>query len=46
MSPNTIKAILSRTGLDESTSRLSRAFDLYSQQKAPVDVAIALGLKA
>lgn len=46
MSPNTTKAILSRAGLDESTSRLSRAFELYSQQKAPVDIAIALGLKA
>ena len=46
VSPNTIKAISNRVGLDESTSISSRAFELYVQQKAPVEVAIALNLEA
>ena len=46
VSPNTIKAISNRAGLDESTSISSRAFELYVQQKAPVEVAIALNLEA
>jgi hypothetical protein len=46
MSPNTIKAISSKAGLDESTSISSRAFELYAQQKTPLEVAIALNLKA
>ncbi len=46
VSPNTIKTISNRVGLDEFTSISSRAFELYVQQKTPVDVAIALNLKA
>ena len=46
VSPNTIKMIANRAGLDESTSISSRAFELYVQQKTPVDVAIALNLEA
>ena len=46
LSPNTIKAILNKAGLDESTSQSSRAFELFSQGKTPLDVAIALSLKA
>ena len=46
VSPNTIKAISNRAGLDESTSISSRTFELYVQQKTPVDVAIALNLEA
>ena len=30
VSPNTIKAVLNRAGLDESTSISSRAFELFS----------------
>lgn len=33
MSPNTIKAILSREGLDQSTSINSRAFELFQKEK-------------
>ena len=36
VSPNTIKAVLNRAGLDETTSISSRAFELYVQQKTPV----------
>ena len=46
VSPNTIKMIANRAGLDESTSISSRAFELYVQQKTPVEVAIALNLEA
>ena len=46
VSPNTIKAIANKAGLDESTSISSRAFELYVQQKTPIDVAIALNLEA
>src|ERR687898_2461686 len=46
VSPNTIKAISNRAGLDETTSISSRAFELYVQQKTPVEVAIALNLEA
>jgi predicted transcriptional regulator len=46
VSPNTIKAILNRAGLDQTTSISSRVFELYSQDKTPLEVAIALGLKA
>jgi hypothetical protein len=46
VSPNTIKAIANRAGLDETTSISSRAFELYVQQKSPIDVAIALNLEA
>jgi len=44
VSPNTIKAVLNRAGLDQTTSITSRAFELYSQDKTPLEVAIALGL--
>jgi len=46
VSPNTIKAVLNRAGLDQTTSISSRVFELYSQDKTPLEVAIALGLKA
>ena len=46
VSPNTIKAIANKAGLDESTSISSRAFELYVQQKTPIEVAIALNLEA
>ena len=45
VSPNTIKAISNRGGLDEVTSISSRAFEFYVQQKTPVEVAIALNLE-
>ena len=45
-SPNTIKMLANRAGLDESTSISSRAFELYVQQKTPVEVAIKLNLEA
>lgn len=46
MSPNSIKAVLNKAGLDQNTSISSRVFELYSQQKNPLQVAIILGLKA
>ena len=46
VSPNTIKAILNKAGLDQTTSISSRVFELYSQDKTPLEVAIALGLDA
>ena len=46
VSPNTIKMLANRAGLDESTSISSRAFELYVQQKTPVQVAITLNLEA
>ena len=46
VSPNTIKMLANRAGLDESTSISSRAFELFSQQKSPLEVAITLGLKS
>jgi uncharacterized protein YerC len=46
VSPNTIKAIANKSGLGESTSISSRAFELYVQQKTPVEVAITLNLEA
>ena len=46
VSPNTIKAVLNRAGLDQTTSISSRVFELYSQDKTPLDVAITLGLKS
>jgi hypothetical protein len=46
VSPNTIKMLANRAGLDESTSISSRAFELYVQRKTPVEVAIALNLEA
>ena len=46
VSPNTIKAILNKAGLDQNTSISSRVFEPYSQQKTPLQVAITLGLKS
>jgi hypothetical protein len=46
VSPNTIKAIANKSGLDESTSISSRAFEFYVEQKTPVEVAIMLNLEA
>jgi lambda repressor-like predicted transcriptional regulator len=46
VSPNTIKAVLNKAGLNESTSISSRAFELYVQQKTPVEVAITLNIEA
>ena len=46
VSPNTIKMLANRAGLDETTSISSRAFELYVQQRTPVQVAIALNLEA
>jgi predicted transcriptional regulator len=46
VSPNTIKAIVNKAGLDQMTSISSRVFELYSQQKTPLQVAITLGLKS
>jgi predicted transcriptional regulator len=46
MSPNTIKTILGRAGLDESTSLSSRAFELFFDGKNPLEVAIKLNLEA
>lgn len=46
VSPNTIKAISNKAGLDQTASISSRAFELYVQQKTPLEVAIALNLEA
>ena len=46
MSPNTIKSTLNRAGLDQSTCPSSRAFELFSEGKTPLQVAIALNLEA
>jgi predicted transcriptional regulator len=46
VSPNTIKAIVNKAGLDQMTSISSRAFELYVKQKTPLEVAIALNLEA
>src|ERR687892_2848963 len=46
VSPNTIKAVLSKSGLDESTSISSRAFELFLEGKTPLQVAITLNLEA
>jgi hypothetical protein len=46
VSPNTIKAVLNKAGLDQNTSISSRAFELYVKQRNPLQVAIELDLKA
>src|SRR5918994_765450 len=46
VSPNTIKAVLSKSGLDETTSIHSRAFELFAEGKTPLQVAITLNLEA
>ena len=47
VSPNTIKAVLNKAGLDQNTSIASRVFEFYSQQKtpSPLEAAIKLGLE-
>jgi predicted transcriptional regulator len=45
VSPNTIKAVLNRAGLDESTTIHSRAFELFSEGKTPLQVVITLNLE-
>jgi hypothetical protein len=46
VSPNTIKKLANRAGLDETTSISSRAYELYVQQKTPLEVAIELNIEA
>ena len=46
VSPNTIKAIANKAGLSEFTSESSRAFELFSEGKTPLQVAITLNLEA
>ena len=46
VSPNTVKAVANKMGLDENTSVSSRALEFYVKQKTPLQVAIALDLKA
>jgi predicted transcriptional regulator len=46
VSPNTIKAVLNRAGLDESASISSRAFELFAEGKTPLQVTITLNLEA
>jgi predicted transcriptional regulator len=48
VSPNTIKLVLNKAGLDQNTSLASRVFEFYSQQKtpSPLEAAIKLGLES
>jgi predicted transcriptional regulator len=46
ISPNSIKAILTKAGLDQSTTKSSVAFELFSKDKTPLEVAITLDLEA
>ena len=46
ISPNSIKAILTKAGLDHSTTKSSVAFELLSKDKTPLEVAITLDLDA
>jgi hypothetical protein len=46
VSPNTIKAIANKMGLDQNTSVSSRAVELYVKQKSPLQVKIELDIKA
>jgi DNA-binding NarL/FixJ family response regulator len=46
VSPNTIKTVLNRAGLNESTSISSRAFELFLEGKTPLQVCITLNLEA
>src|SRR5919106_4278070 len=46
VSPNTIKAIANKSGLDETTSISSRAYELYDRKKTPIEIAIELNLEA
>jgi predicted transcriptional regulator len=46
ISPNSIKAILTKAGLDQSTTKSSVAFELFSKDKTPLEVAITLDLDA
>ena len=46
ISPNSIKAILTKAGLDQCTTKSSVAFELFSKDKTPLEVAITLDLDA
>ena len=46
VSPNTVKAVANKIGLDQNTSISSRALELYVKQKTPLQVAIELDIKA
>ena len=46
VSPNTVKAVANKMGLDQNTSVSSRALELYVKQKTPLQVAIELDIKA
>jgi hypothetical protein len=41
-----LRQFLNKAGLDQNASISSRAFELYVQQKTPIEVAIALNLEA
>jgi predicted transcriptional regulator len=41
-----IKAILNRAGLDQSTTLTSHAYELFSKDKTPLEVAITLNIAA
>jgi hypothetical protein len=42
----TYREITNKAGLSEITSESSRAFELYFQQKTPLEIAIALNIEA
>jgi transposase-like protein len=46
VSPNTIKAVLNKARLDQTASISSRAFELFSEGKTPLEVAIKLNVEA
>ena len=46
VSPNTVKAVANKMGLDQNTSVSSRALELFVKQKTPLQVAIELDIKA
>ena len=46
ISPNSIKIILTKAGLDQSTTKSSMTFELFSKDKTPLEVAITLDLDA
>jgi predicted transcriptional regulator len=46
VSPNTIKETLNKAGLIQTSSKASKALELYSQQKTPLEVAITLDIDA
>jgi len=46
MSPTSIKATLNKAGLDQSTTLASSAYELFSNDKTPLEVAISLNVAA